>query len=81
ICSDGEPCASCLASGTPASVGDGICDAVNNKESCGYDGGDCCECECSERLCDSDCTTPAWECEHDETRTIDPDLVYISGEG
>ncbi|CAM9373919.1 unnamed protein product, partial [Ectocarpus sp. 8 AP-2014] len=27
ICSDGEACASCLAAGTPASVGDGICDA------------------------------------------------------
>ncbi|CAM9277620.1 unnamed protein product, partial [Ectocarpus sp. 12 AP-2014] len=27
ICADGESCASCLATGTPASVGDGICDA------------------------------------------------------
>lgn len=29
-------------------IGDGYCDASNNIESCDYDGGDCCECTCSD---------------------------------
>ena len=29
---------------------DGWCDADNNNEECGYDGGDCCECTCSNGL-------------------------------
>ncbi|CAM9630488.1 unnamed protein product, partial [Ectocarpus fasciculatus] len=81
ICADGEPCASCLAIGTPASIGDGVCDTGNNNESCEYDGGDCCECECSEAQCNDDCTTPAWECEHDETRSTDPNIVLTYGVG
>ena len=27
-------------------LGDGACDAYNNNEECGYDGGDCCLCTC-----------------------------------
>ncbi|CAM9214054.1 unnamed protein product [Ectocarpus sp. 12 AP-2014] len=28
-------------------IGDGYCDdATNNNEECGFDGGDCCECDC-----------------------------------
>ncbi|CAN0045690.1 unnamed protein product, partial [Scytosiphon promiscuus] len=34
--------------GTVASIGDGQCDAVNNNPSCGFDGGDCCTCTCSD---------------------------------
>lgn len=32
-------------------VGDGSCDAENNNDECGYDGGDCCLCTCSGRAC------------------------------
>ncbi|CAM9132154.1 unnamed protein product [Ectocarpus sp. 13 AM-2016] len=27
-------------------IGNGLCDRDNNKEECGYDGGDCCSCTC-----------------------------------
>lgn len=29
-----------------AYIGDRMCDHVNNNEECGYDGGDCCPCDC-----------------------------------
>eukprot|EP00904_Undaria_pinnatifida_P004259 jgi/Undpi1/13834/HiC_scaffold_9.g03485.m1 len=34
--------------GTVADIGNGLCDAVNNNPSCGYDGGDCCPCTCDD---------------------------------
>lgn len=32
--------------GMIASIRNGYCEFDNNKPSCGYDGGDCCECTC-----------------------------------
>lgn len=34
------------AGGLALYLGDGFCDAANNVEECGYDGGDCCACTC-----------------------------------
>lgn len=34
--------------GTINSIGDGFCDGVNNTPECGYDGGDCCACTCTD---------------------------------
>eukprot|EP00752_Nemacystus_decipiens_P008843 g7892.t1 len=31
-------------------IGDNYCDSIFNKEECGYDGGDCCECDCLQAL-------------------------------
>ncbi|CAN0255216.1 unnamed protein product [Pylaiella littoralis] len=48
-------------------IGDGYCDTDKNNAECGYDGGDCCECECEDSeasdgfLCSTngyDCTDP-----------------------
>lgn len=43
-------------------VGDGSCDADDNNEGCGYDGGDCCLCTCNGRACGLtgfDCLDPS----------------------
>ena len=46
-------------------VNDGACDAYNNNEECGYDGGDCCLCTCIEDgkcgFNDFDCVDPSAE--------------------
>ncbi|CAM9367793.1 unnamed protein product [Ectocarpus fasciculatus] len=36
------------------SEGDGLCDEANNNAECNWDGGDCCECDCSEPLSSGD---------------------------
>ncbi|CAB1100369.1 unnamed protein product [Ectocarpus sp. CCAP 1310/34] len=65
--------------GDTATIEDGVCDPENNVEGCQYDGGDCCECDCSNQVCDEDnaCVTPAWDCVVDETSS----LVGIGVEG
>ena len=46
-------------------MNDGACDAYNNNEECGYDGGDCCLCTCIEDgkcgFNDFDCVDPSAE--------------------
>ena len=39
-------------------IGDGECDSANNMDSCGYDGGDCCSCSCT----DVSCLWTAFDC-------------------
>ena len=54
------------AGGNTGWVGDGYCDSSNNQEACGYDGGDCCPCDCEDATysCDTyggtneDCVDP-----------------------
>ena len=44
------------------SIGDGLCNAENNNQACGYDGGDCCLCTCSASACvysNFDCLDPS----------------------
>ena len=44
------------------SIGDGLCNAKNNNQACGYDGGDCCLCTCSASACvysNFDCLDPS----------------------
>lgn len=56
----------------PDCVGDvfvtrnGVCDLINNDQSCGYDGGDCCSCTCENS--NSRCVWTGVDC-------IDPDLL------
>lgn len=41
--------ATCAEDGRPVQwIGDGACDIINNYPDCGYDGGDCCLCTCSD---------------------------------
>ncbi|CAB1101779.1 unnamed protein product [Ectocarpus sp. CCAP 1310/34] len=56
------------AGGDTATIEDMVCDPENNVDECQYDGGDCCECDCSNQVCDEDntCVTPAWDCVVDE---------------
>ncbi|CAM9166931.1 unnamed protein product, partial [Hapterophycus canaliculatus] len=55
-------------------IGDGDCHPQNNMEICGYDGGDCCECDCNVPVGSDDnshhcsgfeCIDPASECVDD----------------
>ena len=49
------------AEGSVILVGDGYCHPMNNKEACGYDGGDCCESTCRGAYCSQatlDCQDP-----------------------
>ncbi|CAN0485268.1 unnamed protein product [Ectocarpus sp. 12 AP-2014] len=58
--------------GYVSGIGNGWCDTGNNKEECGYDGGDCCSCTCQsawddENSCSSeytsfDCQDPSASC-------------------
>lgn len=36
------------AGGNLVLIGDGLCDRLNNRPECGYDGGDCCACTCED---------------------------------
>ena len=38
------------AGGNQSWVGDGWCDTINNNDTCGYDGGDCCPDDCAENV-------------------------------
>ncbi|CAM9104677.1 unnamed protein product, partial [Hapterophycus canaliculatus] len=66
------------ACGDVQSVGNGYCDAENNNEICGYDGGDCCECTCvagddSYTDCSNNfaCIDPDAPCANDDDITVD----------
>jgi len=64
-----EPTACEEAGGIESYIADGWCDASNNNEDCGYDGGDCCPCTCESTTYDcgsyggdcDDCIDPAAE--------------------
>ncbi|CAM9391443.1 unnamed protein product, partial [Ectocarpus sp. 8 AP-2014] len=47
--------------GGAATIGDGVCDADNNTEDCGYDGGDCCICTCASSA-DGTCGSSGYYC-------------------
>ncbi len=47
--------------GTVADIGNGRCDAALNVASCGYDGGDCCPCTCSNGP-DHSCSDNNFDC-------------------
>lgn len=57
--------------GLASKTGNGVCESDNNNESCGWDGGDCCECTCVDDLdiplsCSVfDCLDPSSECDDD----------------
>ncbi|CAM9387680.1 unnamed protein product, partial [Hapterophycus canaliculatus] len=78
----------------PAGIGNGYCDEGNNKEECGYDGGDCCECTCTfddtngnddyrcGRYNDFACVDPSAPCVDDDSVTIDMiDNCFAGGIG
>ncbi|CAN0133726.1 unnamed protein product [Ectocarpus fasciculatus] len=53
----------CMASGGIIEyIPDGWCDEENNIEACGYDGGDCCECDCVPGLI-NDCGDNGYDCQ------------------
>ena len=47
--------------GTVADIGNGRCDPALNVASCGYDGGDCCPCTCSDGP-DHSCSDSNFDC-------------------
>ena len=49
--------------GTVADIGNGRCDAALKVPSCGYDGGDCCPCTCSDGP-DHSCSDSDFDCLH-----------------
>ena len=51
-CPEPDPCDT--AGGNAGWVGDGWCDGSNNQEACGFDGGDCCACDCVSGTYDCD---------------------------
>lgn len=48
----------------PHHIADSVCDSYNNNDECGYDGGDCCECET-----EGDCRIPVIMCNGVSIRT------------
>ncbi|CAM9616834.1 unnamed protein product [Ectocarpus sp. 12 AP-2014] len=53
----------CAASGGVVEyIPDGFCNSENNTEECGYDGGDCCECNCISGFSD-DCGSNGYDCQ------------------
>ena len=42
-------------------IEDGLCDGINNKDSCLYDGGDCCRCSCLDGL-ENECGVNGFDC-------------------
>ncbi|CAM9657914.1 unnamed protein product, partial [Ectocarpus fasciculatus] len=63
--------------GYASGIGNGWCDNSNNKEECGYDGGDCCSCTCQSNRDDDyyycgesayyNCKDPSAACFGEET--------------
>ncbi|CAM9701777.1 unnamed protein product, partial [Ectocarpus sp. 13 AM-2016] len=47
--------------GTVCFIGDGYCDEETNNAECGYDGGDCCDCDCIDGF--YDCATAGYDCQ------------------
>lgn len=59
-------------------IGDSFCDLIdvdNNIEECGYDGGDCCECTCTDELI---CGENGYSCIDPNSGCIDPRAVQFS---
>ncbi|CAM9941869.1 unnamed protein product [Scytosiphon promiscuus] len=55
-------------------LGDGVCDDANNNAACGYDGGDCCVCTCTDG--------PVHQCGGTGYTCIDPDAHCVNdGDG
>ncbi|CAM9880953.1 unnamed protein product [Ectocarpus sp. 12 AP-2014] len=54
--------------------GDGTCDSSNNSDECGYDGGDCCECDC---MAHNDTAIVALCGEETRYACIDPDSTCV----
>ena len=57
-------------------INDGECDTINNNPECAYDGGDCCECTCTDTRCGGgnypfNCLNPEVDC-GSETPTPEP---------
>ncbi|CAM9785170.1 unnamed protein product, partial [Ectocarpus fasciculatus] len=81
--------------GFPGAIGNGICDNDNNKEECGYDGGDCCSCTCQvpaefmeekfrcSKFIDYACVDPEASCVDDDDITVNmlENCEYISSLG
>ena len=57
---------SCI-NGDIESIGDGVCDAVNNNKGCLYDGGDCCMCTCTDGQ--------SRRCGYGGFPCVDPDVI------
>ena len=60
--------------GTITDIGNGRCDAALNVPSCGFDGGDCCPCTCSDGP-DHSCSDNTFDCEY-----LDCDASGISSD-
>ncbi|CAM9918145.1 unnamed protein product [Sphacelaria rigidula] len=60
--------------GYAGSIGDGHCMEYNNKEECGYDGGDCCECTCEGDSVYS-CRAGTFNCIDPEAWCVDDDII------
>ena len=58
-------------------IGDGVCHfEINNKEECGFDGGDCCECTCSDGDGGS-CGDGGFICMDPTALCYDPDAMAV----
>ena len=58
-------------------IGDGRCDSSLNNENCGYDGGDCCECTCTDGP-DYSCADNHFLCLDPASGCVDPIRVLYS---
>ncbi|CAM9233132.1 unnamed protein product [Scytosiphon promiscuus] len=56
--------------GTLETIGDGQCNAENNNPSCGFDGGDCCPCTCSDGPLHSCINSSFNNCEYPECASL-----------
>ena len=71
--------------GTSANIGNGQCDPALNTASCGFDGGDCCPCTCSDGPTHSctdsefDCLYPG--CDESPTTTEEASICFEEWQG
>lgn len=61
-----------LCDGNTSWIADGFCDQINNNFVCGYDGGDCCECTCSQG--------PKYHCGVFGSDCLDPSTSNVTSE-
>ncbi|CAM9259205.1 unnamed protein product, partial [Ectocarpus fasciculatus] len=66
------------ACGDRDSLKDGNCDLENNVEGCGFDGGDCCECDCDENAL-YDCGYNGFACLDPNSACVDDDDYIVGG--
>ncbi|CAM9523721.1 unnamed protein product [Scytosiphon promiscuus] len=70
-------------------IGNGWCDDFNNKEECAFDGGDCCDCTCTQNMDDDyscryfACIDPEAACVNDDDITVEmyENCGYVQGIG